>query len=177
MINEATLDTNDHGGRFPTTDGWFVLNAADARWQDSPFGPYTRFEGPGARLPEIGINIGVLQPGQPACMYHREKAQEDFFVLSGEALLLVEGQKRRLRAWDFVHCPAWTDHVFVGSGDGPCIILAIGGRQYDEVVYPVSELAQCHDAGVATETAQPAEAYARYADPIDVPFRHEWLRR
>src|SRR6185312_15725279 len=70
-------------------------------------------------VPESGYEKaenGILAPGQPSCMYHGEDEQEDFLILAGECLLLVEGQERRLKAWDFVHCPAWTEHVFVGAG-------------------------------------------------------------
>lgn len=178
MVPEAPLHTDEHGGRFPTAEGWFVLNARDAAWRDDGvFGPYTRFEGPDARFSQIGVNIGVLHPGQPACMYHGEADQEDFLVLSGEALLLVEGQERPLRAWDFVHCPPWTEHVFVGAGDGPCVILAIGGRLDPGAVrYPVSDVALKHRAGVRVATDQPDEAYAEVAKPTPVPFREEWLR-
>ncbi len=175
MIPEAPVHRNNHGGTYPTGDGWFVVNARDARWEDSPFGPFTRFEGPDAKFGQIGINIGLLQPGQPACMYHGEADQENFLVLSGEALLLVEGEERHLQAWDFVHCPPWTEHVFVGAGDGPCTILAIGARQFDEVIYPVSPLAQRHNAGVTTETTKPAEAYAEYPPTVEAPFQPEWL--
>jgi uncharacterized cupin superfamily protein len=99
-------------------------------------------------------------------MYHRENAQEDFLVLSGECLLIVEERERRLGPWDFVHCPAETNHIFVGAGDGPCVILMIGTRHIDEaIVYPVSETATKHGAGVATETPIPAEAYAAYEMP------------
>ena len=41
-------------------------------------------------------------------MHHRENAQEGFLVLSGECLLIVEEEERRLRAWDFFHCPGGT---------------------------------------------------------------------
>ena len=41
-------------------------------------------------------------------MYHRENDQEDFLLLAGEALLIVEGEERPLRAWDLVHCPLGT---------------------------------------------------------------------
>jgi uncharacterized cupin superfamily protein len=96
-------------------------------------------------------------------MYHRESQQEDFLVLAGECLLLIEEQERRLRAWDFVHCPAETDHVFVGAGDAPCAILMVGARTPDEqLVYPASELAQRHSAGVPEETPDPRVAYAPY---------------
>jgi uncharacterized cupin superfamily protein len=41
-------------------------------------------------------------------------------VLQGECVALIEGEKRPLRAWDFAHCPAGTEHIFVGAGDGRC---------------------------------------------------------
>src|SRR2546429_5915888 len=153
MVPEAQLQPAD-GGLVPEGEGWFVLNARDARWLDGHFGAFTRFEGE-ARFPKIGFNIGVLEPGQPACMYHGEEDQEDFLVLSGECLLLIEGEERRLKRWDFVHCPPWTEHVFVGAGSAPCAILAVGGRSSRNVVYPASELAQGHGAGVAVETTEP----------------------
>ena len=173
MVSEAPLRKTD-AGLVPEGEGWFVLNATGALWREGDFGAYTRFEGD-ARFPQFGINIGVLRPGQPACMYHGEDNQEDFLVLSGECLLLVEGEERRLRAWDFVHCPAWTEHVFVGAGEGPCAILAVGARASEDVVYPRSEVALRHNAGVETETSDGREAYAPYADDRDVAYAAGWL--
>jgi uncharacterized cupin superfamily protein len=96
-------------------------------------------------------------------MYHGENAQEDFLVLAGECLLLVEGEERPLRQWDFVHCPAWTQHVFVGAGSGPCAILMIGARpSVEELLYPVVDVAAKHDAGVEQETTSGDEAYAPF---------------
>ena len=137
MPKESRLEQTP-GGKVPEGAGWFVLNAREARWLTGDFGAYTRFEGE-ERFPHLGINIGVLQPGQPACYYHAENDQEDFLVLSGECLLLIEGQERRLQAWDFVHCPPWTEHVFVGAGSGPCAVLAVGVRSGDQTIYPMSE--------------------------------------
>ena len=173
MVPEAPLKRTD-GGLVPEGEGWFVLNAREARWLEGEFGAYTRFEGE-ARFPSVGLNIGVLEPGQPACMYHGEDNQEDFLVLSGECLLLIEGEERRLKAWDFVHCPAWTEHVFVGAGEGPCAILAVGTRLSPDVVYPESELAQRHRAGVERETREPSEAYANVRDDVPVGYREGWL--
>ena len=163
MVPEAPLERTD-GGLEPRGEGWFVVNAREARWLTGDFGSYTRFEGPeAAKFQQIGMNIGVLQPGQPACMYHRENEQEDFLVLSGECLLLVEGEERRLSRWDFVHCPPWTDHVFVGAGDGPCAILMIGARGPDKAIrYPANELAGRHGASAAQDTDSAAEAYAEW---------------
>jgi len=174
VIPEAELEPSE-GGLVPSGAGWFVLNARDAKWVDGHFGAYTRFEGEAARFPQVGVNIGVLAPGQPACYYHGENEQEDFLVLSGECLLLIEGQERRLRQWDFVHCPAWTEHVFVGAGEGPCAILAVGTRLTDDVVYPRSELALRHRAGVEQETREPREAYAEVPADKAVGYRAGWL--
>ena len=173
MIPEAPLERSDMG-LVPGGAGWFVLSVHRAKWLEGAFGAYTRFEG-ADRFPQVGINIGVLAPGQPSSMYHREDEQEDFLVLSGECLLLIEGQERQLQAWDFVHCPAWTEHVFVGAGEGPCTILAIGTRLRDDVVYPASQLAQHHGAGVQRETSDPSEAYAEIPDDVEISYRDGWL--
>jgi uncharacterized cupin superfamily protein len=151
-----------------------VLNAHDARWRKGVFGAGTTFEGD-PEFEELGININVIEPGQPMCMYHREEEQEDFLVLAGECLLLVEEQERPLKAWDFVHCPAGTNHVFVGAGTGPCTVLAVGSRSGGGIVYPVSELAQRHNAGVPKETPDPDEAYAPFPRGDEAPYREGWL--
>jgi uncharacterized cupin superfamily protein len=173
MVPEAPLKKVD-GGLVPEGEGWFVLNAREALWLDGDFGAYTRFEGD-ARFPQIGINIGVLQPGQPACMYHGEDEQEDFLVLAGECLLLIEGEERPLKAFDFVHCPAWTEHVFVGAGDGPCAVLAIGTRLGGDVVYPAAAFAQAHRAAVPEETRDPKEAYKDMQEDVATGYRDGWL--
>jgi uncharacterized cupin superfamily protein len=154
-------------GLVPEGDGWFVVNVGKAQWRDSDeFGADCFFEGPNVEFEHLGINICVLHPGQPNCLYHRESLQEDFLVLAGECLLLVDGQERPLKAWDFFHCPPGVDHVFVGAGSGPSAVLMVGARREGgEIVYPVSEVAQRHGAGVEVETGMPAEAYASYPSP------------
>ena len=175
MVPEAPLERSE-GGLVPKGEGWFVVNARDARWWGSEFGPFTRFEGDdAARFEHVGINIGILEPGQPACMYHREDTQEDFLVLYGECLVLVEEQERRLKQWDLFHSPPGTDYVIVGAGDGPCAVLAVGNRPDNEIVYPASELAQRYGAGVEKETPDPQEAYAKYDRPTETKYRDGWL--
>jgi uncharacterized cupin superfamily protein len=160
---EARLaETSD--GLVPETEGWFVVNAREARWlHNENFGSAVTFEGGDARFREFGINIQLLMPGEPNCLYHGENAQEDFLVLYGECLLLVQGEERPLKQWDFVHCPPWTQHVFVGAGDGPCAVLMVGARpKEEELLYPVAEVARKHGAGVAEETRSGREAYAPF---------------
>jgi uncharacterized cupin superfamily protein len=167
MAHEARLD--DHGnGLVPADEGWFVVNLDEAQWYRSEaFGAYCKFEGP-AWFPQVAVNVHIVEPGKPNCMYHGEDVQEGFLVLSGSCLLLVDGQERRLRQWDYFHCPAWTAHVFVG-GDEPCAILMLGARPDTEVVYPRAEVALRHGAGVAVETRSADEAYAPYPDVVPVP--------
>jgi uncharacterized cupin superfamily protein len=165
MTEEARLERYD-SGLAPATEGWFVVNVRDAAWDDHDvFGASCMFESRDAGFTELGIRLSVLQPGQPNGLYHREETQEDFLVLSGECILLVEGEERLLGAWDFVHCPPNTEHIFVGVGESPCVLLMTGTRRPGRpIVYPVSELALRHRAGVTVETNKPPEAYAPYGD-------------
>jgi uncharacterized cupin superfamily protein len=163
-IQEARL-VDKENGREPEGPGWFVLNVRDAVWwRHEKFGMSAGFEGEGdAEFKQYGINLHVVWPGQPNCMYHGEGDQEDFLVLQGECLLLVEGEERRLGPWDFVHCPPWTEHVFVGAGEGPCVILMVGARTPDSGLrYPAAEFAQKHGAAVEQETTKGSEAYAPF---------------
>ena len=177
MAKEAELKPAEGAGVVPEDDGWFVLNARDAQWwHHDTFGSSVIFEGDEARFPQFGVNIQVLEPGQPNCMYHGENAQEDFLVLSGECLLLVNGEERPLKQWDFVHSPAWTEHVFVGAGDGPCAILMVGARpEHEELGYPVVDVARKHNAGVEQETSSGREAYAPFERPTAGPYRKGML--
>lgn len=162
MVPEARLERLETG-LAPVSEGWFVVNVRDAAWVASDeLGDACIFEGDDVSFPDVGFTLAVLRPGQ-ASRYHREANQEDFLVLAGECVALIEEQERRLRAWDFVHCPAGTDHAFVGAGDGPCVIFMAGARRgWPEkgIVYPRSELALRYGAGVEVETTVPAEAYA-----------------
>jgi uncharacterized cupin superfamily protein len=177
VVPEAPLDETDLG-RVPAGPGWFVLNARQARWRRREGrGHSLPFEGE-TEFPQLGVVLFVLGPGEPIGMYHWESDQEHFLVLSGEALLLVEGQERPLRRWDFVHCPAGTDHMIVGAGTGPCVVLGIGAREHqadtDWGGYTVSEVALRHGAGVEKETSDVELAYARFPEPEQVPY-HDGL--
>jgi len=166
-------------GRNRTGEGWFVLNARDGRWHHADGrGARTDFEGD-VEFPQVGAHIFVLEPGEAMGMYHWEADQEDFLVLSGEGLLIVEGEERPLRRWDFVHCPPRTDHIIMGAGTGPSAFLAIGAREHDASpgwgAYPVEAAALRHRAGVEAETTEPSEAYASAPDRQPTAYRAGWL--
>ena len=130
--------------------------------EKQPSGSECTFESRKFEFPQLGIRLHVLEPGEPNGLYHSESQQEAFLVLSGECTLLVEGEERLLRPWDFFHSPAGTEHIFVGAGDGPCVILMAGARSGDwRVLYPVSELAARYGASAEEETSDPTQAYAR----------------
>ena len=162
---EAQLE--DFGsGLTPVTEGWFVVNVRDAEWWFAETrGARCAFENEYGERPvefdQLGMNVTVLQAGQTV-LYHAEENQEAFLVLAGECTLLVEEEERRLRAWDFFHCPPGTPHVIVGAGDGPAIVLAVGNRpEREHLRYPRSELAERYGASAVETTTDPQEAYTR----------------
>jgi uncharacterized cupin superfamily protein len=153
---------------------WFVVNAREADWRRRPGRGYSLpFEG-STEFPQLGVALYVLGPGEPIGMYHWEANQEDFLVLSGEGLLLVEGEERPLRQWDFVHCPPGTKHIVLG---GPCVVLAVGAREKADPWggYSVDELALRHGAGHDRETSNAAEAYTRFPPAEPARYEEGWL--
>jgi uncharacterized cupin superfamily protein len=168
LAEKARLERLE-SGLTPVTDGWFVVNVRDAAWEtNAHLGAMCAFEGEQAQFPQLGINVRVLQPGRSRGLYHAEEYQEDFLVLAGECLLVVEEKERPLRAWDFVHCPPGTAHAFVVTGEAPCVIVMTGARSSEwpgKIVYPRSALAIRHNVGVETEATSPAEAWAQLSIP------------
>jgi uncharacterized cupin superfamily protein len=178
MVPEAPVEQTEHG-LVPKGDGWFVLNAHDSRWYHAEGrSAFCDFEGE-AEFAQLGINISVLEPSQHMAMYHWEVDQEDFLVLSGEATLIIEGEERPLRAWDFVHCPSRTKHTIVGAGSGPCVVVAVGARQYQEGPdwggYTIDEVAKRYGVSVEQDTNQPREAYAPFTRRAPARYRDGWL--
>jgi uncharacterized cupin superfamily protein len=138
-----------------------VINLADAPAVQAPWGAIQiRLEPDAVTWPDTGVNVQVLQPGRPNCRYHSEPVQEDFLVLSGQCIVIVDGEERRLRQWDFLHLPGGTEHVFVGAGEKPCAVLMVGSRREDAPHYPVNPTAARYDASVTRETSDAEEAYA-----------------
>ena len=180
MVSEARLH-DDGSGLVPAGPGWFVLNARDARWFHRPGRgdnlPLTGADELEAEtyFPMLGMAIQVLPPGEPNATYHWETEQEDFLVLSGEAILIVEGEERRLRRWDFVHCPPETRHAFVGAGTEPCVLLAASSRQFQKDgpwgFYCADETAARHNAGSPEDTQDGAVAYGRFAPSQEGRYR------
>jgi len=177
-VDEARLEQTEHGAQ-PQGEGWFVLNAREAHWRHATGrSAICHFEGD-TDFDQVGINVSVLQPGEFMAMYHWEADQEDFLVVSGDAVLIVEGEERPLRAWDFVHCPPETKHTIVGAGDGPCIVIAVGAR--DRSVgpewggYTRDQVAAKHGVGVPVDTTEPDVAYKPFTRRVTTAYRDGWL--
>jgi uncharacterized cupin superfamily protein len=177
MTNEARMQQTE-AGLVPEGEGWWVLNARDARWikRDGrgwsvPFTGWTDEEAE-VFYPLLGVNLVVLEPGQPLSIYHQETDAEGFVVVAGEALLIVEGQERALRQWDYVHTPVGCSHTIIGAGDDRCVIVAAGSRvnigKENWGSYTVDETAQRHNAGVEEETPDAQIAYSRWkpSEPV-----------
>ena len=182
-VPEAELVATERG-LVPKGEGWFVVNARETQWwQRDGRGVLCEFEGAGfegaAAFMQFGINLTLLGRGEPMAMYHWEADQEDFLVLAGEGLLIIEGEERPLRAWDFVHCPAGAKHTILGAGDRGCLCLAVGARDKSTGPewggYSVDEAAIRHGAGVERETTDASEAYTRFGGSRLTGYREGWL--
>jgi uncharacterized cupin superfamily protein len=183
MVDEAPLEDSG-AGLVAAGKGWFVLNARDARWRERPgrrsvsFTGSTEFEAE-TYFPQLGVNLIVLEPGAPSAVYHWETEQEAYFVLSGEALLIVEGEERRVRQWDFVHLPPEAKHVLVGTGDGPCAVLAMSSREFQANGpwgwYTADDVARRYGASPEETTQETDEAYAHLPDSEPTRYRDGWL--
>jgi uncharacterized cupin superfamily protein len=174
-VQEASAEETPYG-RYVTSDGWFVLNLADALAvrNEEKGGATFPLESREHPFRDVGVRVVVLPPGQPNALYHSEQVQEGFLVLSGECTLIVEEEERQLRQWDYFHCPADTRHVLVGAGGGPCAILMLGARpEVEELLYPASEVAAKYGASAAKETPDPDEAYADWPGDY-APQRVAW---
>lgn len=186
VVPEAPLEQTE-AGLVAAGAGWFVVNARDARWVHQEgrgeLAPFTGWFGTDEEaewrrvrsFPQVGVNLFVLEPGEPMSIYHGEDAQEDFLVLRGDCMLIIEGQERPLKQWDFVHCPPWTEHTIVGAGDSPCVVLAAGTRGSEGIRFPVDEAAAKHGASSERATTDGSEAYARFPQGYDARYREGLL--
>ena len=182
MIPESGLEQTEHG-LVPKGEGWFVLNMREAVWRHADGRgavcvALDDFEG-WRQSEQLGINPFVLGHGEPMAMYHWEADQEGFLVVSGEAVLIIEGEERQLRAWDFIHCPPNTKHVIVGAGSGPCLVIAVGARERSSrpqsLGFTVDEVAKRHGASVEEDTLDGGDAYARVPSREPTAYREGWL--
>jgi uncharacterized cupin superfamily protein len=154
----VTPEASVRGG-VPSEAGWFVVGLGETPWEADRLRSRTRLGGEGpAHFDEIGVALYRLRSGGAMSMYHHEAGQEDFLVLAGEPLLLVEEVERQLAPWDLVHCPPRTPHTIVNRAEEPALIFAVGARvERGSARYPRSELARRHGVEGLGELA--AEAY------------------
>lgn len=173
--SEARLEETPTGKR-PSGPGWFVVNAREAPWYAlEGAGKSTDFEPADHRFEQLGINIHVLEPGEPSGRYHAEQAQEGFLVISGECRLIVEGEERTMRAWDFFHCPPGTHHIIVGAGEGPCTVVMVGHRPDGEIDYAADRRAVTYNAAAPSPTNDSREAYADWPQGGHIAYEPGWL--
>jgi uncharacterized cupin superfamily protein len=170
-MREAKLVEND-AGRVPEGEGWFVLNLRDAQWETMEgAGTWVVFAADGVPN-QIGVGAHVLPPGESTGFYHREGNQEGFLVLSGECLVVVEGEERVLRQWDYFHCPPGTAHIMIGGSEQPCVLFMFGNHLPDaKTEYLVDPVAARHGVSVSEPTDSAREAYG---ERTYTPVRSPW---
>lgn len=179
MPEEAQLGESE-AGLVPKEPGWFVMDVRKARWFDKPGQgwsvPLTGCDEYEAEsfFPMLGMSIRVVSAGEPTGTYHWETEAEDFLVLSGEGVLIIEGEERPLKQWDFVHCPPETKHGFAGTRDRPMVLLCASSRQFQKDgpwgYYCKDETAAKYNASSPEDTQDGRLADARFAPQKPAPY-------
>lgn len=136
----------------PTPTPNVPLRSSELPWKS--YGSGIRFGGRsialgklgGAQL--VGVNLDEIAPGKQSCPFHyHQREEEHFFVLQGRCILRSGEQRHELGPSDYVCFPAGTKvaHCFENPFAEPCLVLAIGTRDPNEVcVYPDSGKALVH---------------------------------
>jgi len=155
---------------------WSVRNVRELTWTENRMGAYCDLlQGDDDAAEEFAINLNVLGAGQPMAIYHREPHQEGFLVLRGDCELIVDGESRPLRQWDYFHCPPDVPHVVVGRGEEPALVLAVGSRVGGGgATYPPEPLASRYGASTTDELDARA-AYAQFGPSEEIECREEFL--
>ncbi len=175
VTEEARLEDKGNG-LVAASEGWFVMNVRDARWSDKPGQGHScsltgidEYEAE-TFFPMLGMAIRVAGPGDVSTTYHWETEAEDFLVLAGEGLAIIEGEERALKQWDFVHCPPGAKHAFVG-GQTPLVLLCVSSRQFQKDgpwgYYCADATAAKYNAASPEDTQDGSIAYARFPAPSE----------
>jgi uncharacterized cupin superfamily protein len=170
---EAPFEETEHG-LVCTGDGWFLVNARDVRWRESKGRGVSSNFGGDTLFAQLGVGITVVGPNEPTTSYHWESNEEDFLVLRGGGIAILDGEEHRLRQWDAIHCPPGVVHAFVGGPEG-LVLFGVGARENpDAGSYIADPLAARYGAAPERDTEDPREAYKSF--PPREPVRYGgWL--
>jgi uncharacterized cupin superfamily protein len=158
---EAPFEETEHG-LVCKGDGWFLVNARDVRWRESKGRGVSSNFGGDTLFDQLGVGITVVGPNEPTTMYHWESNEEDFLVLRGGGIAILDGEEHQLRQWDSIHCPPGTVHTFIGGPEG-LVLFGVGAREHpDEGSYVADSLAARYGAAPERNTESTAEAYKSF---------------
>ena len=183
MVPESKLEKTEHG-LTPTGTGWYVLNLRDAEWRHADgrgavcVVSTTSRAGAASPTSSASIPSSSCRASRCPCTTGRPTRRPSSSSRA-KRVLIVEGEERQLRAWDFVHSPPGTKHVIVGAGTGPCLVIAVGAREHDgepdSLGFTVDEVASRHGASVEEDTMDGDDAYAAVPGREPTAYRDGWL--
>jgi uncharacterized cupin superfamily protein len=99
----------------------------------------TKSLGDATGLTTLGIHINVVAPGDTTTVHHaHELVDEFFYILSGEATVVLDNDPYDVRAGDFIGVPArGPAHSMVNTGTVDLVYLVGGERpDFDVCNYP-----------------------------------------
>ncbi len=94
-------------------------------------------------LTRLGVNVTRVDPGKAAYPFHSHRVNDElFYILAGEGVLRLGGQRHPVKAGDLVGCPAGgpdTAHQLINTGSAPLHYLSMSSNLDPEVCeYPDS---------------------------------------
>lgn len=153
-----------------------VVNEADLDWTETDRGA-TRFRrkrlAAATDADRLGCSLYELSSGDRSWPYHYHAANEEaFYVLAGEGRVRGPDGDCRVRAGDYVACPASEDgaHRMVNDGDDSLRYLALSTMDDPDVaIYPDSGKFGVFTGAPPGGTAERHEVsgYYRLGDDVD----------
>jgi hypothetical protein len=173
-VNEASSEETPYG-RYITSDGWFVLNIADALAvrNDEKGGATYPLEPRESPFRDVGIRVPSSRRANRTRSTTPKACRKGFSCSRASARSSWRRTNGRCGSGTTSTVQPVRASVIVGAGDGPCSILMLGARPDVEVRYPVSEVAAKYDASAVKDTDDADEAYADWPGEY-VPVRLSW---
>jgi mannose-6-phosphate isomerase-like protein (cupin superfamily) len=75
----------------------------------------------------FGLNQMTLQPGQRGRIHRHREQEEVYLVLRGSLTVAFENEELELAEGQAIRVPPATRRQLLNRGDGPCVVVAIGG--------------------------------------------------
>ncbi len=92
----------------------FVVHENDFEYRFGDSGPKYLMKGP-----RMNFALVQFQPGQDFTAHYHNVMEENFYILSGEVDIVVDGKVNRLKEGQFIHIEPGEIHYVINNSDKP----------------------------------------------------------